>query len=329
MSHLGKLLGRSLSLPGLAPLVLRIRTSNPLILMYHGIGGDESLSGLSSLETKHIPRAIFEGHLRLLSSTRHVIPLSEMVDGLVARRDMRNAVAITFDDGYENNYTRAAPLLAAHHMSAAFFVTTDYIGTDRWMWTDRLQALLDRTHANEVSVPGGSQRLCLRTAHERLSALQSLKARLKRVTPAECEASMAQIQDELGDLDDRPFGDHRFMSWAQVKALADAGFEIGAHTATHPILSRVSVDDALDEIVRSRERVVAEVGHCSDVFCYPNGKAEDITAPITEFCKRHFRAALSTMRGPARLSDLYALHRIGAPYDRRIASLTRDLIRER
>ena len=59
MSHLGKLLSRSLSVPGLAPLLLRVRTSNPLILMYHGIGGDEPPSGLNSLEAKHIPGAIF------------------------------------------------------------------------------------------------------------------------------------------------------------------------------------------------------------------------------------------------------------------------------
>ena len=87
MSHLGKLLSRSLSVPGLAPLLLRVRTSNPLILMYHGIGGDEPPSGLNSLEAKHIPGAIFECQLRLLERTRRVISLSDMVDGLIEQRD--------------------------------------------------------------------------------------------------------------------------------------------------------------------------------------------------------------------------------------------------
>ena len=181
MSHLGKLLSRSLSVPGLAPLLLRVRTSNPLILMYHGIGGDEPPSGLNSLEAKHIPGAIFECQLRLLERTRRVISLSDMVDGLIEQRDMRNTVAITFDDGYENNFTRAAPLLAARGMCATFFVTTDYIGTDRWMWTDKLQALLDCARVNEISVPGDSQRLKLTSVQERLAALRCLKVRLKQI----------------------------------------------------------------------------------------------------------------------------------------------------
>jgi hypothetical protein len=65
------------------------------------------------------------------------------------------------------------------------------------------------------------------------------------------------------------------------------------------------------EMLESRDAIRRELGACSDVFCYPNGKAADFTPEIVACAARHFYAALSMERGPARPTERFALRRIG------------------
>jgi peptidoglycan/xylan/chitin deacetylase (PgdA/CDA1 family) len=101
------------------------------------------------------------------------------------------------------------------------------------------------------------------------------------------------------------------MSWDDARALVREGFEVGAHTVNHAILSRVPLSEATGEILDSQARVRAETGTCSGTFCYPNGKLTDYTPQVMDVCRRHFDAALSAESGAARLEDRFEIRRIG------------------
>ena len=101
------------------------------------------------------------------------------------------------------------------------------------------------------------------------------------------------------------------MNWDQARQLKAAGFEVGAHTVNHPLLSRVPLTHGEREMLDSRDHIARELGTCLDVFCYPNGKSGDYTPAILECAAKHFRAALATNRGPARATERYELRRIG------------------
>jgi peptidoglycan/xylan/chitin deacetylase (PgdA/CDA1 family) len=100
------------------------------------------------------------------------------------------------------------------------------------------------------------------------------------------------------------------MSWTEARQLRAAGFDIGAHTVNHALLSRMPMAEAEREIIESRSRILAEIGSCSATFCYPNGKRRDYSPEVRDFCGRHFAAALSTEAGAARQEDLYELRRV-------------------
>ncbi|MFN2399343.1 MAG: polysaccharide deacetylase family protein [Gemmatimonadaceae bacterium] len=68
-----------------------------------------------------------------------------------------------------------------------------------------------------------------------------------------------------------------WMTWDDVRALRDAGFEIGAHTVTHPDLGVIAGEDARREIFGSKTRVEAELGAPVRHFAYPFGEADQIT----------------------------------------------------
>jgi peptidoglycan/xylan/chitin deacetylase (PgdA/CDA1 family) len=281
--------------------------------------------GLRNCEGKHVDLDRFVAQLRLLTRHRRVLPLDELVRGVLEGADLRGVVAITFDDGYENNVTAAAPALAELGLPATFFLATGYVDAARWLWVDRLEFALDAAERRTVRVEGlGEVPL-----DDRAQALGAIKRFAKQQPPSAVSRLVAEIEDQCGTPAGPPSGDYRFMSWPQARQLKAGGFEVGAHTVNHPILSRVSLPEGEREMVESRDAIRRELGACSDVFCYPNGKVADLTPEIVACAARHFDAALATERGPARASERYALRRIGIGQATTPDALAEVLLRER
>lgn len=301
----------AVSRTGALDIPLKMKRSPPVILMYHGVTASQRAGGAAgNHDGKHLAFEVFAEHLRLLRRTRRVVPLHQMVESLAHGEVRDNEVAITFDDGYENNATVAAPLLADFRMPAAFFLTTGLVGTDEAIWTDKVEMAFDRTARRTVRLGATGDVLPLHSPQERRQALVQAKAMLKRLPADAFKDALAALLHDLGNPDVAPTGDYRFMSWDQARAMADAGFEMGAHTVTHPILSRMPFAQAAQEMLASRDRVKAECGACSTTFCFPNGKASDVTPELLDFCQRHFKAGLSSERGVASAGDLLNLKRL-------------------
>ena len=276
-----------------------------------------------------MPASVFEAQIRLLGQHRRLVSLSSLVDDLAAGRDCSNAVAITFDDGYENNCSAALPILLRYKAPATVFLCTGYIGTHRWIWTDLVEYALTSTRQSSLTVPFLPQPLDLGGPQQRMQAIRTLKASLKRMPGDQCLAEIDRIVERLQVESGAPFGNYRFMDWDQVRELARAGIEIGAHTINHPILSRIPIDEAGAEVLGSRDQVVREVGQCSPVFAYPNGKQDDFTTDVQALCRQHFRAAVSTNRGYARDSERYALRRLSTSDGPSAGRLEWTLLQER
>jgi peptidoglycan/xylan/chitin deacetylase (PgdA/CDA1 family) len=310
---------------GLLGAALAVRSAHPIILMYHGVSADERFDGLRNASELHLPRRTFIEQIRLLRRHRRVIGVAEMAAGLRDGEDLRNTVALTFDDGYENNVLQAAPILADAGMPASFFLATAYIGTNRWIWTDRIEHAFDRTSQSSLEWRG--TRLPLETLAQRREALRAVKSDMKRLAVGARDSELAALGDALGAPTELPAGDYRFMDWSQARRLADAGFEVGAHTVNHAILSRLSEQDARTEVLASRDAVIAGTGRCCPVFCYPNGKPEDYSPAVADICRQHFIAALATRRGAARPDELFELSRLSAWGGREALAWT--LLRER
>ncbi|MHB8624059.1 MAG: polysaccharide deacetylase family protein [Sulfuricaulis sp.] len=328
MSAIKRSLQHLIYVCGIAQTILKTRAGAPMILMYHGVTVNDSL-GLQNCEGKHVPSGLFIEQLRFLAKYRNIISLTDMVEGIRRGDDLCNSVALTFDDGYENNYTVAARILSDFNMSATFFLATGYIGVNRWMWTDRIEHALDRSDRTNITIPGPIGSITLATPTDKMLALRRIKAYLKQQPRDNCESYACELENNLDLSEIEPVGDYRFMNWTQAKELAASGFEVGAHTVNHPILSQIDRVDALNEILSSRDSIRAEVDKCSMVFCYPNGKTTDYTAEIMAICQTHFHAALSTNRGPVRRAELFELNRIGVSRNTTPSRLAWSLVRER
>lgn len=314
LSKIKKLLIEILIKVGLVEIYLLCFSKHPVILMYHGVELESKDIGVSG---KHVEEKLFRDQLRLVKKHFKIVPLNTLIGQLGDdKRIGKRICSITFDDGYLNNYTVAKAVLEEFNVPATFFISTGFIGRDRWIWTDMVEHLYKNHTTEDIQT----------MLQHKVRTLDEIKSGLKLLNLAEVVKIVSSMFNEAGYGTLKPFGRYRFMNWTQVRELVKDGFEIGAHTVNHPILSNERIDDAYNEIISSKETLMNNIGICSEVFCYPNGKSSDYTQEIIEFCSKNFNAALSTNVGAAKKNDMFELKRIGVDNDTKADQLLRTMV---
>lgn len=311
---------------GAVTAALRMQRGSPLILMYHGVTRTPP-GRVRNRDGKHLHADVFGAQIETVLKYREIVDLGRMVDDLLDGRPVANQVAITFDDGYENNFSVAAPILQRYRATATVFLATGFIGTGRWMWTDRLENALERTTTSELPAEVLGSPYALRGDEEKWRAYREIKARLKKLPQPKVADAVDRVCAALDVGTAEPFGDYRFMSWDQAREWARIGFGVGAHTMSHAILSRVGQVEAVREMLGSRDQIEREIGRCSPVFAYPNGKTGDYGDAVIDICRGLFRAAVTTHPGFARAKRPFELNRCGAPLTADPAGMSLLLLR--
>jgi peptidoglycan/xylan/chitin deacetylase (PgdA/CDA1 family) len=153
-------------------------------------------------------------------------------------------------------------------------VVTDFIERKTWLWTDKLKFMTPRTSARwlEVELDDSISRVELSDARSRQLAAAHINSLLKRQSNQCKEQAIAKISDSLGvALPEAPPDEFRPLSWDQVCELDRGGVEIGSHTVTHPILTRIDKQGLRYELCESKAQLEAVLGRQVDLFCFPNG----------------------------------------------------------
>ncbi len=196
-----------------------------------------------------LTRAQTRFHVQVLSRWFDFIKLEDLSCRL-AEPITRPFCLLTFDDGKRSNFTEAAPELERLGVPAVFYIPTEFISNDSCLWFDRRERLLKVLGY----CPAGLE----------LNALKRLpmKVLTERLDRA-CAGHSLNL--EAAGEDVRP------MSWDQVRSLHQRGFAIGAHGATHAILTREHESEAFAEIDESIAKVTTELGARCVTFAFPNG----------------------------------------------------------
>ena len=256
----------------------------------------------------------FEARMRWVNAWFNVLPLGHAIDLLYAGRIPSRALAITFDDGYADNEELAAPILQRLGMTATFFVSTGFLGGG-CMWNDRVIEALRSCEATDIDLGRlGLARYPLASNAERNAAIAAVLTAIKHLEPDRRQAATDAIVAAAGG---RP-SPALMMQPQQVRRLRELGMEVGAHTVTHPILTRLAPDAALAEMSTSKRVLEDLLGEPVELFAYPNGvPGQDYGAEHARMARDcGFRAAVSTAWGAASTrSDRFQLPRF-TPWDR-------------
>jgi peptidoglycan/xylan/chitin deacetylase (PgdA/CDA1 family) len=265
-----------------------------LILLYHRV-----------TELPRDPYALavtperFDDHLEVLARRARLVPMTELAKRLAEGQVEPRTVAITFDDGYLDNFEQALPILTKHGVPATVFVASGYVGKDREFWWDELDRVVLEPKVVppvlELSIGGKPHSFELGNAgqedvsgrpvrwkddpdhpdHPRHVLFKALWRLLRTVEHAERQRALDALLAWSG-AEARLRASHQIMSADQVRTL-DAGgvIEVGAHTVTHPVLSSLPADAQRTEIVEGRAQLEAILGHRVAGFAYPFGRSSD------------------------------------------------------
>lgn len=302
-----------LSLSGAFRLGEMLSSHGLLVLTYHRIVPREHC-----LDAKRPPNTHFcdefDRQMAFLAQ-RFYVPGGEELQGFFEGRLSlpRYSLAITFDDGYENNFVYALPILQKYGLHAVFFVTTGLVGaTDRMFWFDRLdrllsvmshKELLERLRRADPFMPEGP----ITRSHRYFKTLPYTRQM------GLLDVLEQQVGDrELPPVDRTVYG---VMSWEQVRSMTAAGMTIGSHSANHQILAAVSREDAYKEMLASRLRIEQEIGRRCWCLAYPNGERRDFRPEDESAAKdAGYLCAFTQMSGIINdRTHRYALPRIAIP----------------
>lgn len=244
--------------------LFRLSHKNALtIVLYHGVAPREP-RGIYNYRGKFILPGVFKKQLKYFKRHYTLIGLEEGVRLLRAGTLPPYALAITFDDGYRNFYAHAYPVLKDLGVPATMFLPSDFVLEKKPLWVDRLEYAVGKDAG---------------TFDERTARDAALRETLKTLGPDERERRLQDIERRTGATFNDFEGERSVyapLSLEDIREMQGAGIQFGAHTKTHPILSRIVVDDVLVEEIRgSREVLQREIGSISGIFAYPNGQQGD------------------------------------------------------
>ncbi len=295
--QLRKMLGLAADRAGiLQPLIYwaQGRSENSLtVLMYHRVidHGDPLFRGIDVEQ--------FETQMAYIS--RHWNPVSEqqILDFYCQGISLpKGAVFVTFDDGYKDAYTLALPILKKYRIPAILFVSSDPVIKGEPLWTDELALLFKHTRQDTLTTLCGDVSLSydLCDTDLKVIALFDLKKHLKQVPDQQRKLVLDDVREKLGAV---PEALRRglLVNEAQMCELVENGVALGAHTKTHPILSKVSDSQAEQEIFESRDYLL-NLGYPQNSFCYPNGERQDYNdMTLSLVSKAGYSLAFTTIEG--------------------------------
>jgi peptidoglycan/xylan/chitin deacetylase (PgdA/CDA1 family) len=261
-----------------------------------------------------LDESLFRSQVNYLKSNFDIIPLFESIERMKKGGISGPTAVITFDDGFQNNYDVAFPILDELQVPATIFLTTGFLNTADTAWFCRLNCALAKT--TEPMLQWNGCRFNLSGAGKS-KAFEAIAAKLLKFAHPQLLTELRNIILQLREDPDSPIhvgSPYRMLSHEAIARMAGSGLiEFGAHTHTHAILSRLSPRDRTAEIERSIAMVQELTGRRCELFAYPNGRAEDYdTATIAALEACGVRGSVTSIAGPNnRTTPVMELRRYG------------------
>ncbi len=321
-----RILYRFASIPIIRSRLNRSVRQSVAVLMYHGV----TRVPLPSPLWCQLGEDKFAEQIEQLVDARYrVLPLSEVLQRIEHDQPLPDFTAcVTFDDGFLNVSTTAFEILKSRSLPATIFLVTDLIGSNQPPWPDQLYHLFHTTDAPTVYFEKLEYRLT--TPNLRAMAHRGIVEKLKKVSNDDRLCQMERLTADLGSYRIPRDSQLATLNWDDIQILRSSGLvDFGAHTASHPILSRCSLDVQAAEIRNSRNVLLERLGEAV-LFAYPNGTRCDFTLDTCSLVRQlGFHGAVTTEAGLHPIAaDPYTMRRIpmgaevgGATFERALLGI--------
>ena len=272
-------------------VVRRLRTwlaPGPAILMYHRVAEERfDPWGLA------VSPANFSSQLEWIAQNRTPLALREFAELHRQGRLPRNAIALTFDDGYACNAKVAAPLLDLFRIPATIFLSADLIELGRECWWDELERIVFHSKEPVLRFDGAEISLGNREPADdlwpagspprtpRQLGYRQLWSQLYNLKPDELETRLKGLRRQ-SRVSDTPRQSHRLLTPMEISKFRSEFVDFGSHALSHPLLPLLGSEQKRREIEKSVERCAELTGVQPLCFAYPYGIYDLESAEIVE-----------------------------------------------
>jgi peptidoglycan/xylan/chitin deacetylase (PgdA/CDA1 family) len=298
------------------PVAGRFFAPAAAILAYHSVVEEPQLTDYILGSSRS--RAHFERHIETVARKFSPVTMDDVVDFVKAGRKLPpRSVAVTFDDGFADNYEIALPILNRYGVPATFYIMFDAVENGTLPWYCRIRFAFNTAKRAEWIYAGRTYKLG--SPEERRAAMPPAWDRGAALAGDEQRAFVEEVERALEIDPAHARAQHGLMmDWEQVRGLKKAGHTIGGHTISHPNVAQVSASAARGEIAGCKEKIAEKVGAAVEHFSYPhpalNPHWSSETLGITR--EAGFKSAVLTTYGSVRVGDdPLTLKRMSTPAD--------------
>lgn len=290
-----------------APAILRCfpaRGSKLIVLAYHSVTDDPSYA----LPGIRVTPALFARQIKYLTQNYQVMDLAEAIKIDRSGKALpERAVAITFDDGYEDNYSKAFPVLKAHKAPATIFATVDPCLEGSRFWVSWLYEVL----FHEVRTEAIEDVFKIRVS----AGIEQAFNEISKILNYSGAGERKNLLDNFADAANVPKRPRRMLDIREMREMERAGIRFGSHTLTHPILANIDEDERSFELQGSRSKLATALERDVGLIAYPNGRSipRNFDDSVVRDCKAAgYDAACTSQRRPLTADDShYAIPRMG------------------
>jgi peptidoglycan/xylan/chitin deacetylase (PgdA/CDA1 family) len=262
-------------------------TSGLLVLTYHRISEQPDPT-----DPLKISVSMFENQIRFLKTNYFLISADDLRDAITGIRKLPDkACLITFDDGWQDNYTLGLPVLKKYHVSALIFLSTDYIGTGKILWHVRLRNILNREALSNFIV-WDTLSENFKEIVKKIYAVSHLSVNHRSQLVNELieilkSFPLKQIEDFILYLIGHYTREAQevngtMLSWEQVTEMSKNDISFGSHGRSHEILTHLNKNDLREELIESKTILENKLGQPVHFIAYPNGDYDEYTLCVAK-----------------------------------------------
>jgi peptidoglycan/xylan/chitin deacetylase (PgdA/CDA1 family) len=285
------------------------------VLRYHSVQEPERYANSIGAGIIHSATA-FQEQMEILAKEYVPVTVEEILKFVSGEKELsRKSVAMTFDEGFRDNYEIAAPVLKRVGVSAAFYIAVSSVEAEHPPWYCRLRYAFALTPKGCWPDSWENVTHSLMTPDRRKTAFRIASKRCAQLAGPRQEKALRAIENDL-EMEPLKFSDCPMLTWEQIRGLHQAGHIVGSHSLTHPNLAYVGAEELRRELEQSKQKLEAELGKSTLHFSYPSPILEPHYDERTVAGSKEvgYRTAVTCTSGPVRVGDdPLMLRRVWAP----------------
>jgi peptidoglycan/xylan/chitin deacetylase (PgdA/CDA1 family) len=261
-----------------------------VILLFHGVV-DKSEYRVRNYTRKHLEKKYFRRCLTDFLEVAEPLSMDQIIEHTQTRKTFsKKFFAVTFDDGFENNFSVAAPILKDLGIPATFYFSTALLENNGMSWIDRIEYLFELKPQGKINLPWKTESSEFSSKEEQIEILKEIRTHIKSSPNIETDAFVENIfyqlkhpviQSTQDPLDLK-------LTWDQVKKLnSDPLFTIGGHSHNHTNMAFLKEADLKWEVEMSLQLMNEKGGIKPRHYAYPEGLKHCYSETVIEELKKN------------------------------------------